>query len=95
MTWPDLLPPHDRQLRLAEGVIVTSASSVDQLVKVRVPAFDRDQPYGPMPWPYRADDAGLTLFPSEGDRCVVGFAETEHPGTPEPWILNWWPYAVS
>lgn len=60
------------------------ASSTD-LAEVIVPAFDPEQVYAEAPWPARGTD-----LPAEGDRCVLVMADTDIPGTPEPWIVSWW-----
>jgi hypothetical protein len=76
---------------LYEAIIVGNPASVTDEIEVTIPAFDPQLKWGPMPWPSRVDDAGATVYPSDGDRCVVVLAETDEPGTPEPWCVGWWP----
>lgn len=76
---------------LYEGIIREDANSVLDQLEVIIPAFSRQLSHGPCPWTPRIDDAGNPAYPSAGDRCIVAFAETTVPGTPEPWIVSWWP----
>lgn len=76
---------------LYEGVIAQDASDVTDPVLVTVLAFDKQLTWGPAPFMPRVDDDGATVLPADGDRCVVGLAATDSPGTPEVWILGWWP----
>jgi hypothetical protein len=76
---------------LYEGIIDEDADTVSDMVRVRVLAFDKQLTWGPAPWMPRVDEAGDAMLPSRGDRCVVGLADTDDPGTPEIWILAWWP----
>lgn len=76
---------------LFEGIIRGNATSVTDDLEVVLPAFSPNHAFGPAPWAPRIDDLGDLELPTNGDRCCVGFAETDHPGAPEPWILMWWP----
>lgn len=74
------------------GTIAQDASSLSDPVEVTLEAFDPDQSWGPAPWMPRVDAAGEPDLPNQGDRCIVALAETDDPGTPEVWIIAWWPY---
>jgi hypothetical protein len=79
---------------LYDGVIASTAYSLDDEVEVTIPAFDRNLRHGPAPWMPRVDEVGSELVavrPSRGDPCVVGFAETTAPGRPKLWVLAWRP----
>jgi hypothetical protein len=70
-----------------DGIIMRDVEGVSDLAPVVVPAFDPSLEFCRAPWMPRGD-----TLPAEGDRCVVVLAETDEPGTPEPWIVAWWPY---
>lgn len=91
MSWVELLRREAPAFRIYEGEIATDANDVSDLVEVTIEAFDRNLLWGPAPWMPRVDDLGNTMYPAEGDRCVVALAETVDPGTPEVWIIGWWP----
>lgn len=76
---------------LYEAIIVGTPDSVLDQLEVIIPAFSSSASIGPAPWTPRVDDDGLLVLPSDGDRCIVAYAETDHPGTPEAWIVGWWP----
>jgi hypothetical protein len=78
-------------LVLYAGHFAEDASSVDSQLEVVIDAFDPDIKWGPAPWMPRITDGGSTVIPEEGDRCVVGLAESEIAGTAEVWVLAWWP----
>lgn len=75
---------------LYEAIIVGDPTSVLDEIEVVIPAFHSDLKWGPMPWPTRVNDAGVTVLPVHGDRAIVALAETDEPGTPEPWCVGWW-----
>jgi hypothetical protein len=87
----DLKNPVSSQTVLYHGTIAEDASSVDDLVEVTIPAFDRNQKWGPASFMPRVDDDGDTVLPSKGDPCCVGLAETEEPGAHSVWIISWRP----
>lgn len=72
-----------------DGIIMKNVLSISDLASVIVPAFDPNLEFCRAPWMPRGD---LVTLPAKGNRCVVALAETDHPGTPEPWIVAWWPY---
>lgn len=72
---------------LFEGIIARDVASLSDLADVIIEAYDPDRIFASAPWMPR----GVTL-PSEGDRCIVALGETDVPGTPEPWIVAWWPF---
>lgn len=76
---------------LYAGHFAESATSVVEALEVIVDSFDPDITWGPAYWVPRVDDSGATVMPQEGDKCVVGLAESEIEGTPEVWIIGWWP----
>lgn len=82
----DLLGTESSSTPLWAGIIEEDAASESDQLEVTIPAFDPDQTWGPCPWMPR----GATL-PSKGDACVVGMAESDEPGTPDIWIIAWWP----
>lgn len=94
MSWVDLLRHEKPVIRLYEGQIATEPETVNDKVEVVIRAFDQNLLWGPAPWQPRVDDGGDTILPVEGDRCVVALAETEDPGTPEIWVLEFWPYGA-
>lgn len=75
---------------LYEAIIVGNPASVLDQIEVVVPAFSPTLKWGPMPWPTRVNDAGVTVLPVNGDRAIVALAETDEPGTPESWCIGWW-----
>lgn len=83
----DLLNPNpaDAVPYVYEAVFARNIGSSSEMAEVVIPAFDPDQMWGPMPWPPRGD-----ALPQAGARCIVALAETDHPGTAEPWIVGWW-----
>ena len=90
--WAELLDKRgSKGSLLYEGIIDQDAPDVGTMVRVRVLAFDQELTWGPAPWMPRVDAGGDTVLPQEGDRCIVGMADTDDPGTPEIWILAWWP----
>lgn len=72
------------------GEIRSTATSVDDTVRVKVPSFSNTHIFSDeckfMP---RVDDAGDTVLPSTGDPCVITLAEDNVPGTPMP-VITWW-----
>ena len=90
MSIADLMRTASSPVGLFEAIIAEDAASATDEVEVLIPAFDSDLAWGPAPWMPRSVAPN---FPSQGDRCVVGLAETEQAGTPEVWILAWWPSA--
>lgn len=75
------------QNTLFEGIIARDATSVSEPVEVVVPAYDPNRVFASAPWMPRGVD-----LPTEGDRCIVALGESDIPGTPEPWVIAWWPY---
>jgi hypothetical protein len=67
------------------------ATSVADRLNVSITAFHTEKDWGPCRWTPRVDDAGDTVLPVEGDRCVVALAESGSPGMPEIWVVAWWP----
>lgn len=95
--WRDILRARSEQdePQVYEGRITEDAPDVQTPVEVVLPAFDPDLKFGPAPWsPRMILEAGEPVMemPQRGDRCVVALAETEDPGEPEVWIVEWWPY---
>lgn len=67
------------------------AASVNDQLSVTIPAFHTEKTWGPCRWMPRVDNAGVTVLPIEGDRCVVVLAESGDSGMPEIWVVAWWP----
>lgn len=72
---------------LFDGIIASDVTSPSDLVDVIVPAFHPVRVFASAPWMPRGD-----VYPVEGNRCIVGLGESDIPGTPEPWVLAWWPF---
>lgn len=87
----DLLNRESSPGPLYEGIIVASVGSVSTQIEVIIPAYSSNLKWGPMPWNPRVNDAGATIYPSAGDRCLVALGEDEDPGTPTEWCVAWWP----
>lgn len=84
----NLLNKSSSQNTVFDGIIAKDVEGISDLAPVIVPAFHPELEFCRAPWMPREVDA----FPTEGDRCVVVLAETEEAGTPEAWIVAWWPY---
>lgn len=91
MNWAELIPQEAVGFTLAEGMCAKTLDSVDDEFQVVVPVFDKNQRFTGLPWMPRVDDSGDLVYPSKGDRCCVGLADTQHSGEPEMWIIGWWP----
>ena len=72
--------------QLYDGIIAEDAPDENTKIEVIVSAFDKELVWGPAPWMPRGG-----VLPIEGDRCIIGLATTEDPGTPSIWIVAWWP----
>lgn len=89
MSWGELLDRGRSDSFLYEGIIAQDAADVHDQVLVTVLAHDKEQTWGPMPWMPRVASDGSVVIPREGDRCVIGAAATDEPGTPALWIIAW------
>lgn len=85
----DLKNPTSSKVVLYHGIIAKSATSVDELLEVTIPAFARDQLWGPASFQPRVSNAGSVVLPAKGDQCAVALAETEEPGAYSVWIVAW------
>lgn len=84
----DLFNSASSSHRVFDGIIARDVMGVSDLAPIIVPAFHSELEFTRAPWMPR----GVGELPTEGDRCVVVLAETEEAGTPEAWIVAWWPY---
>lgn len=90
-TWSNILGKFDESsVRIFEGKVAKNVSDVGEMARVTLPAFS-DELKWEAPWMPRAVAGGTVDMPQKGDRCIVALAETEEPGTPEAWIIGWWP----
>jgi hypothetical protein len=77
------------RIRLQEGRFTSTATSVDDVLKVVIPGWDdfgeleHGDPDGVM-WMPRVNDAGATVYPHEDDWCAI--QETDQ-GT---WVVVCW-----
>ena len=86
MTLDALIPssgkPAESDSRLWSGVVLETATGLEQRVRVSIPSADNERHvHGPCRWMPRGD-----LFPSAGDPCLVVFDDDG-----EAWIPAWVP----
>lgn len=76
---------------LLSGHFAEDAANVNQQLHVILPAYSGEQLWGPAPWMTRVDNSGNPVLPNKGDQCVVVLADGDDEGTPDIWIVAWWP----
>ncbi len=77
--------------QIAEGIIMSNPTAVDDLISVIVPSLADDQALDKLRWMPRVAPGGLAgvdlIFPIAGNTCLVVLTAT---GT--AWVAAWWPY---
>lgn len=69
------------------GEFTEDIVDTESLVMVLVPSFSKRDEWGPCRWMPKIDNAGMVIYPREGDKCVVALAATEERGTDEIWVI--------
>jgi hypothetical protein len=74
-----------RGLRVFRALIADDATDSNDLVNVRIPAYDPSRQFGPCHWAPRILNDGTPLWPNRNDQCLVALDEND-----QAEILNWW-----
>jgi len=97
-----MIPERVEGVHLWQAVIAETATTVDQKIKVMIPAFDATLLWGPCKWAPRFEPQTVNVaesgesahnivvpkfvMPIVGDQAMVCLDNTK-----EVWIIMWWP----
>lgn len=84
----EVAKPNHRDATAWEGTVYKDVAEVDDYALVKINDWDNEnhKPFE-CKWMPRVDDAGDTVFPSEGDSALIIMSDEN-----DAWMIAWWPY---